>query len=58
MTASDKNKTVLLGVLIILAGLAWYFVYRPVYSTPAPETATKQAAKVKVLKAVQTRKSG
>ena len=30
MTATDKKKTVLLGLLVVLAGLSWYFVFSPI----------------------------
>lgn len=30
MTATDKKKTMLLGLLLVLAGVSWYFVFSPI----------------------------
>jgi hypothetical protein len=49
MTSSDKKKTGILGLLLIVAGVAWYFfVYRPTL-IPAADAA-QVAAKAKTIK--------
>jgi hypothetical protein len=30
MNATDKKKTMLLGLLVVLAGVSWYFVFSPI----------------------------
>ena len=38
MNATDKKKTMLLGLLVVLAGVSWYFVFSPIMLT-SPESA-------------------
>jgi hypothetical protein len=51
MTASDKKKTGILALLLVLAGVSWYFfVYRPTLTPAAEEAAKVAAAKKKATK--------
>ena len=50
MITSDKKKSALLGLLVILAVLSWYFVMRPGMTTSTAGPATKPAGATKPLK--------
>ena len=44
MTASDKKKTGILAVLLVIAGISWYSMYQPA-AGPEPGTPPKAASK-------------
>jgi len=50
MITSDKKKSALLGLLMILAVLSWYFVMRPGMTTATANPATKPAGATKPIK--------
>jgi hypothetical protein len=50
MITSDKKKSALLGVLVILAVLSWYFVMRPAMTTTTVGPATKPPGATKPIK--------
>ena len=54
MTASDKKKTAILVVLLIVAGVTWGWMYRSGTTASTPEAQTKGAKGPKVPKAVQS----
>ena len=50
MITSDKKKAALLGLLVVLAVLSWYFVMRPGMTTATANPATKPAGATKPIK--------
>jgi len=50
MITSDKKKSALLGLLMILAVLSWYFVMRPGMTTATVGPSTKPAGVTKPIK--------
>ena len=50
MITSDKKKAALLGLLVVLAVLSWYFVLRPGMTTATVGPATKPTGATKPLK--------
>jgi hypothetical protein len=52
MTASDKKKTAVLVLLLVGAGLSWFYVYRPT-ADPASDVTVKTPAKAKPAKVGQ-----
>jgi hypothetical protein len=51
MTASDKKKTGILALLLLIGGLSWYFfIYRPTLIPAADATAKAADAKKKAIK--------
>ena len=50
MITSDKKKAALLGLLVVLAVLSWYFVMRPGMTTATAGAATKPAGATKPIK--------
>ena len=50
MITSDKKKSALLGLLVILAVLSWYFVLRPGMTTATVGPSTKPAGVTKPIK--------
>jgi hypothetical protein len=49
MISADKKKTVILVALLAVAGLSWYYVYRPT-TGPASNPANKAVSKAKAPK--------
>lgn len=54
MTASDKKKTVILVVLLIVAGVTWGWIYRSGATASTPAAEAKEAKGKKLPKAVQS----
>ena len=50
MITSDKKKSALLGLLVVMAVLSWYFVMRPGITTATVGPATKPAGATKPIK--------
>ena len=50
MITSDKKKAALLGLLVVLAALSWYFVMRPGMTTATVGPATKPPGATKPIK--------
>ena len=50
MITSDKKKAALLGLLVVMAVLSWYFVMRPGMTTATAGAATKPAGATKPIK--------
>jgi hypothetical protein len=53
MTASDKKKSVVLGLLLAVAGVSWYNMYGPAEISPVNPATTKTTARGKAAKITQ-----
>jgi len=53
MTASDKKKLTALIVLVVLAGVVWFWLYRPFSSSSSGSAAAKAPSKTKDAKVAQ-----